>query len=72
MNPGVSEEAGKVATGFIDAMKSQPVSLALCVICLVQLALVFYIAQASHSRSLAEMTAQTELQKLLLQCGAKG
>lgn len=72
MSPGPAEEAGKVATGFIDAMKAQPVSLALCAVCLALIALVFFITYSAHGRGLADIAAQTELQKLLVQCGAKG
>lgn len=42
MNPGPTEEVGKVAGGFIDALKGQPLSLALVVMNVVLLGYLFY------------------------------
>jgi hypothetical protein len=42
MNPGPIEQAGKVASGVVDAMRSQPVVLALVVLQVFVLAAVLY------------------------------
>lgn len=42
MNPGPAEEAGKVATGLVDAMRTQPLLLFLMVMNLVVFAAVFW------------------------------
>jgi hypothetical protein len=70
MSPGPAAEVGKVATGFVDAMKSQPLALALAVMNLALLGLVFFIAYSAHANHESEMKAQSELQQLLAQCHA--
>ena len=68
MNPGAMEEGGKVATGFIDAMKTNPLALALVVCNVLLLALFAYVIRvADHNRDqLLEM--QKETQKMLYRC----
>lgn len=72
MNPGVVEETSKVATGFIDAMKTQPLALALAVMNIMLMGLFFYIAQWAGSNRQREfemlMESNKEVQKLLYQC----
>ena len=43
MNPGPTEEVGKIAGSFIDSMKTQPLSLALVVMNIILLGYMFYI-----------------------------
>jgi hypothetical protein len=45
MNPGVVEEVGKVATGIVEAMKNQPLMIAV----LVLNAMIFYFVFTSIS-----------------------
>ena len=68
MNPGPLEESGKLAGGFIEAMKSQPLALALVACNVLLLALFFYVIKvADHNRDqLLEM--QRETQKMLYRC----
>lgn len=72
MNPGAVEEGAKVAGGFIEAMKSQPLALALALCNLTLLALFFYIAHWSGSNRAMEFKAllesNKEVQKLLYNC----
>jgi len=42
MNPGLSDEAGQTARGFIDAMKTQPALLAMIVANIALLIFMFY------------------------------
>jgi hypothetical protein len=44
MNPGVSEEAGKVASNAIDALKNQPLILALVLMQVLTIAAILYNA----------------------------
>ena len=68
MNPGAIEEGGKAAAGFIEAMKTQPLALALVACNVLLLALFFYVIKvADHNRDqLMEM--QKETQKMLYRC----
>ena len=68
MAPGPAEEVGKVATGFVDAMKGQPLALALAVMNLALLGIVFYIAHAAHENHATDLQAQRELSQLLARC----
>lgn len=72
MNPGPMEEGVKVAAGFMDAMKSQPLALALVACNLTLLALFFYVAHWSGTNRSTEFKAimemQREVQKLLYNC----
>jgi hypothetical protein len=48
MNPGVSEEAGKTARGFIEAMKDQPALLAMIFVNAVMLIFMFYLLHSNQ------------------------
>lgn len=72
MNPGAAEEVGKQVGTFMSIMKEQPLSLALCVMNVLLLALFFYIFKNASERwqSQFEITqkAQTEVHELLYNC----
>ena len=72
MNPGVVEEVGETARGFIDSMKTQPLALALAVTNLLMIGLVFYIAQGVATTRRQEFAAIMEnhanISKLLYSC----
>jgi hypothetical protein len=72
MNPGPVEEAGRVASGFMDAMKGQPLALALAVCNVMLLTIFFYVAHLASTNRRAEfasiMEMQKEVQKLLYNC----
>jgi hypothetical protein len=69
---GPVEEAGKVATGFMDILRGQPLSLALVVMNMSLMVLVFYTANAEKAsrRYMAEiiLKQQGEAQSLLSKC----
>ena len=72
MNPGPMAEGAKVATGFMDAMKSQPLALALA-ICNIMLlgifAFVAHMASANREREFNSIIGmQREVQQLLYNC----
>jgi hypothetical protein len=46
MNPGAAEEAGKAVGGVVEAMKSQPMCLALLIIVLGLLGFIYYLASS--------------------------
>lgn len=72
MNPGPVEEVGQTARGFLDAMKSQPLALALAICNMALLGLFFYVAQwAGTNRSMefqAILEMQKDVNKLLYNC----
>jgi len=72
MNPGPVEEVGKVAVGFMDSMKSQPLALALVVMNMALLVLFWLVFNevSSHSRERekALFTEQKEVRALLAKC----
>jgi hypothetical protein len=76
MNPGAAEEAGKVASGFIDAMKSQPMALALAVMNILLIAMFWYTIEKSTDRARerehALMAEQKEVRELLAKCVVPG
>lgn len=64
MNPGIPEEAGKVATSAIDALKATPVVLALVIFNVLFMALAVFISvrtgdrwerETQHWREMAEV-----------------
>lgn len=69
MNPGPVEEAGKVATGAIDALKSQPMTLALVILQLTLLGVVVYASVHRNSQHTAQLH---EIYQLLAACIKKG
>jgi hypothetical protein len=72
MNPGPLEEGGKVIGSFMDAMKDQPLGLAMVVTNLTLLGLFFYVINAATSNKAKEFQAimeqQREVQQLLYRC----
>jgi hypothetical protein len=72
VNPGPVEEVGKVAGGFMDAMKGQPLALALVVMNIALLALFWWIGKtvaATREREIGLLYAdQKEIRELLGRC----
>jgi branched-subunit amino acid ABC-type transport system permease component len=68
MNPGPLDEAGKAASGFMDAMKTQPLSLALVVMNIALLALFYVIIRSAEGRQIRIVEQQKQLVELLAQC----
>ena len=71
MNPGAVDEGAKVATGVVEGLRSQPLSLALIV---VNVVFVFFVAWLAHEFN-ARTTHQYEVKdaliaKLIDQCKA--
>jgi hypothetical protein len=67
-------EVGQAANTFMDAMKSQPLALALCVMNVALLAIMFYqnkgYTEARQTSLTMILDYQKEMQKLLAQCGS--
>jgi len=63
MNPGAVEEAGKVASTFMDVMRSQPLALALSVMNVALLVLFWYVAKTASENRQREFTAMLQSQK---------
>jgi hypothetical protein len=72
VNPGPVEEAGKLAGGFMESLKSQPLALALVVMNIALLALFFWIGKtvaATREREINLLyTDQKEIRELLSRC----
>lgn len=68
MNPGLPEEAGKVATGVVDSLKTQPISLALIVLNVIFLIVGYLILAKISDRSAADSLRADELIAKLAQC----
>ena len=72
MNPGPVEEVGKTAGIFIDAMKSQPLALALVVMNLALLGLIWFTMTINNETRKREFEAlqneQKEVRELLSRC----
>lgn len=72
MNPGPVEEAGKVAGGFLDAMKSQPIMLGLVVMNLAMVVMLYVVIRFAQDQRRTEFemifTGQREVQQLLSTC----
>jgi len=75
MNPGPVDEAGKVAVGFIESMKSQPLALAMIVLNAAFLFFFWMILSRAdehgREREQALYAAQKELRDALVQCLGK-
>jgi len=72
MNPGAIEEGAKVATGVVDALRAQPIALALIVMNVIFVVAVGLGAHALNIRTTQRYQAQDELiHKLIDQCIAK-
>jgi hypothetical protein len=76
MNPGAAEEAGKAIGGIVDALKSQPLSLALVMMNLALLAYVFYrenhVATSRQETTRMILDYQKEVGQLLSRCVVPG
>jgi hypothetical protein len=57
MNPGVTEEVGKVTTTFMDILRGQPLSLALVAMNMLLVAFLFY----SNAQTLKQRESAVEL-----------
>lgn len=72
MNPGPVEEVGKATGMFMQVMKDQPLSLALCLMNVLLLALFFYVAKVATENRRHEfeqvLASQAEVNKLLYNC----
>lgn len=60
MNPGPMEEAGKAASGVIDALKVQPTLLVMAIVNVLLVVLVFYVAQGAGKTREREVAAVYE------------
>jgi len=68
MSTGPLEASGKVASGFIEAMKSQPLALALVACNVLLLALFFYVVKVADGNRNQLLEMQRETQKMLYRC----
>jgi hypothetical protein len=72
VNPGPLEEGAKVASGFVEAMRGNPLALALAASNIMLLAIFAYVANwAGNNRATefaAIMAMQREVQQLLYRC----
>jgi hypothetical protein len=74
MNPGPLEEAGKAAGSVIDAMKTQPLALALVIMNCALLGLFFFVTSTVAKQREREITMlyaeHKEVRELLSRCTA--
>jgi|SRR5215472_4800310 len=72
MNPGPVEEGAKVATTFVDALKTQPVMLGMVFILAAMIGLLFFVAYKGAETRQHELDRFYEMQKetqlLLAKC----
>jgi hypothetical protein len=72
VNPGPLDEAGKAASGFMEAMKSQPVMLGLVVMNLAMVGMLYATLRYGQEQRKTEFQMifqqQSEVQKLLSAC----
>lgn len=72
MTPGPSEEVGKVATSFIEAMKAQPITLAVLVFNLVVIVMIYFTGKEFRANSdrvvNTLLTQQREMVDMLSRC----
>lgn len=72
MNPGLTEEGAKVATGIIDSLKTQPATLAMIVISFGLLGYTFYEGHyfnAARQEMLKQfLEQQRDVNQLLAKC----
>jgi hypothetical protein len=70
MNPGAIEEGAKVATGVVEGLRSQPLSLALIVINVVFVLFVAWLAHEFNARTTHQYEIKDQLiTKLIDKCG---
>jgi hypothetical protein len=76
MNPGVSEEVGKVAVGIIEALKNQPAVLALIVLNALFVSVVYFGVRQQRAEVNLQMRTLLEhidkSQDLLSKCVVPG
>jgi cytochrome c oxidase assembly factor CtaG len=69
---GPSEEAGKAVNTFVDALKGQPLSLALVAMNVLLIGFLYYTGIVAHDERKTEMQLlyqnRTEMAQLLFQC----
>src|SRR5262245_58611481 len=69
---GPVEEAGKLAGGVVEALKTQPLGLIMLIVNVLLIGLLFYVAVVSSRTREREVTqiyaAQKEVQQLLARC----
>jgi len=72
MTPGPVEEGAKVASGFVDALRSQPVMLGMVVVIGFLIGLLFFVAYKGAETRQRELdkfySSQKETQELLAKC----
>ncbi len=72
MNPGPIHDAGKAASSFMEAMKSQPVMLGLVVMNLAMVGMLYVVIRFAQDQRRNEFemifAQQKEVQQLLSQC----
>lgn len=72
MNPGLSEEAGKVASGIVEALKAQPAVLALTVANIGMMVFIFYALHGAanfRDQMLSQMYEERkQVNELLAKC----
>lgn len=72
MTPGPVEEAGKVATGFMEVMKTQPLALALVLMNIALLGLFWFIIDRIDDRNASRDKIvhedQMQIRELLSKC----
>ena len=72
MNPGAVEEGAKVATGIVEGLKSQPLSLALIVLNIAFILFTGWLAYTINDRTEHQYQVKDELiAKLIAQCHDK-
>jgi len=68
---GISEEAGKTASSIVEALKGNPLALALCLVCLGLVGLLYVIAGKSAETRQREFEAIFKNQKEMMEVIAK-
>jgi len=69
MNPGPIEETGKVAIGVVDALKSQPITLAMVLFNMVLLVVVYFGIKNMRDHQSKVLEAIFEHTDRLYNCG---
>lgn len=68
MSPGPAEEVGKVASGVVEGLRAQPISLALIVLNIIFLFVGYLVLTKVSDRAAADMLRADELIAKLVQC----
>lgn len=76
MNPGLTEEGAKIATGLVDSLKTQPATLAMIVISFGLLGYTFYEGSSFNAQRVSLfrdlMEQQNHFAELLSKCIVPG